>query len=299
MSSLVGVLRATRPNFLILTPTCVLLGFATALIAGAQPSGVVIGLVLSGALLAHAAVNLLNEYEDYRSGLDLITLRTPFSGGSGALPAIPAAAPAVLASAVSALAACAAIGLYLAAISGLAVLPVGLAGIALVVAYTSWITRHPLLCLLAPGIGFGLLMVPGTHYALAGEFSLLTIWAALAPTFLVSALLLLNQFPDVEADRAVNRSHLPIVLGRRNSSLIFGALLGAAYATVAVGILIGILPALTALALIPFPAAVVVTVKVRQLAEHPGELTPWLGVHVATLLSTLVLLGIGLLLAAR
>ncbi len=42
-------------------------------------------LVLLGALAAHGAVNALNEYADYRSGLDLRTARTPFSGGSGTL----------------------------------------------------------------------------------------------------------------------------------------------------------------------------------------------------------------------
>ena len=44
-------------------------------------------LALAGGLLAHISVNALNEYLDFTSGLDLTTLRTPFSGGSGTLPA--------------------------------------------------------------------------------------------------------------------------------------------------------------------------------------------------------------------
>ncbi len=40
--------------------------------------------------------------------------------------------------------------------------------------------------------------------------------------FLVSNLLLLNQFPDLEADRSAGRRHLPIVLGRPSSSQVFG-----------------------------------------------------------------------------
>jgi len=43
-------------------------------------------LALLGAFLAHVSVNTLNEYYDFKSGLDLETIRTPFSGGSGALP---------------------------------------------------------------------------------------------------------------------------------------------------------------------------------------------------------------------
>ena len=47
-------------------------------------------------------------------------------------------------------------------------LPIGLLGLVLVVSYTPWITRHPLLCLVAPGLGFGPVMVLGTLVALTG-----------------------------------------------------------------------------------------------------------------------------------
>ncbi len=44
-------------------------------------------LAFVGLLLCHISVNVLNDYFDYRSGVDLETKRTPFSGGSGILPA--------------------------------------------------------------------------------------------------------------------------------------------------------------------------------------------------------------------
>ena len=69
-------------------------------------------LVLTAALAAHISVNTFNEYFDLRSGLDLNTQRTPFSGGSGALPQHPEMARAVLAMAVCSLLVTAAIGLY-------------------------------------------------------------------------------------------------------------------------------------------------------------------------------------------
>ena len=92
------LLRATRPNFLLLALLCATLGIV---LTGRQlpvMQGTQLMLVLLGAVLAHAAVNLLNEYQDFRSGLDLITQRTPFSGGSGALPENPEAAAQVLVS---------------------------------------------------------------------------------------------------------------------------------------------------------------------------------------------------------
>ena len=79
-------LGVARGRFLLLTLSCVALGIA---LAASAPGGeLVIGeavLVLLGALAAHVAVNALNEWGDYRSGLDLQTRRTAFSGGSGTL----------------------------------------------------------------------------------------------------------------------------------------------------------------------------------------------------------------------
>lgn len=64
-----AVLRATRPSFLVLAPLCVLLGIALAARQPVPLSLTEVVLVLVGGLLAHAAVNLLNEYDDFRSGL--------------------------------------------------------------------------------------------------------------------------------------------------------------------------------------------------------------------------------------
>ena len=199
------VAGAARPNFMVLTPVCVLLGVALAI----QSAGTVhvfdALLALLGGVLAHAAVNLLNEYDDFRSGLDAITVRTPFSGGSGTLPAHPEAASATLAAGVLSVAGTVLIGFYFAWTQGLAIVPLGLLGLVIIVAYTPWITRHPLLCLLAPGLGFGPLMVLGTTFVLSGLYGWAAALASLVPLFLVSELLLVNQFPDLEADRKVGR----------------------------------------------------------------------------------------------
>ena len=122
MSETVAVVRASRPNFLVLAPLCAGLGVAVAWHQGEPPALLNTLLVLIGALLAHAAVNLLNEYEDFASGLDLITRRTPFSGGSGALPEVPTAARQVLLAAFGTLGLVVAIGLYFLWLRGLPML---------------------------------------------------------------------------------------------------------------------------------------------------------------------------------
>ena len=84
------ILGPMRPPFLILAPVCAFL--AISIVAFQSPSSlsfIKIFLVVIGAIAAHISVNTFNEYFDFKSGLDFKTMKTPFSGGSGALPASP------------------------------------------------------------------------------------------------------------------------------------------------------------------------------------------------------------------
>ena len=290
------VLRAARPNFLTLTPICVFVGIATAMKSGEHVSIGAALLVLLAALFAHLSVNLLNEYYDFRSGLDDLTMKTPFSGGSGSLPAHPEAASAVRASGMLTLLVTIAIGLYFVSVKGWDLLPLGFLGVILVAAYTPLITHRPLLCLLAPGLGFGPVMVVGSAFVLVGHYTWMAAVASLAPLCLVSELLLINQFPDIEADAQVGRRHLPIVIGRRRSAVLFATLVGAAYVTIAVGVILGILPRLALLGLLTLPAGVLLMVRVVTHAEDTKRLIPYMAINVATIHATLLLLAIGILL---
>lgn len=290
---------AARPNFMVLTPICVLLGVAAAIHdSGHIATGDAL-LALLGGVLAHAAVNLLNEYDDFRSGLDAITVRTPFSGGSGTLPAHPEAAQATLIAGVASVAGTALIGLYFAATRGAAIIPLGLLGLAIIVAYTPWITRHPFVCLLAPGLGFGPLMVTGTAFALTGHYTASAAWASLVPLFLVSELLLINQFPDIEADRSVGRHHLPIMIGRVRSSHIYVGFLLAAFASAVLGVALQLLPAWSLLGLLTLPLALYLARGVLRNAGDDRALVPFLGINVAVILGTTALYAVGILIGSR
>src|SRR5918992_2109871 len=43
-------------------------------------------LTIAGVFSLHASIDLLNDYWDYRRGIDKMTKRTKFSGGSGVIP---------------------------------------------------------------------------------------------------------------------------------------------------------------------------------------------------------------------
>lgn len=294
MSEAIAVVRASRPGFLMLAPLCAGLGVTLAWQQGEPPPLLDTVLVLSGAVLAHATVNLLNEYEDFVSGLDLITRRTPYSGGSGALPTTPSAAKRVLGAAFGTLALVIAIGLYFLWLRGLPMLVLGAAGVVLMLTYTRWITRSPLLCLFAPGLGFGPVMVLGSLVALGARLDDLAVTVALISLLLVSELLLINQIPDVDADRKVGRRHLVITLGKHKAARLVGLMLLAGFGVLAAGLLTGWLPAWSALALAPAPAALWISLTLPHALASPQKLDTVLGINVAVLLTTLALLIVGL-----
>lgn len=292
------VLGPMRPPFLLLPPACVALGAGVATWRTGELHLTSLVLALFGALCAHISVNAFNEYFDFRSGLDRATTKTPFSGGSGTLPAHPEAAGAALGTALVSAAMTVAVGLFFWNRWGAAILPLGLAGLLLIVLYTTWITRNWLLCLVAPGVGFGTLTVMGTDFALTGSYSWHAALASLVPFFLVSNLLLLNQFPDVHPDRIVGRRHLPIVIGRRSSSLVYIGFLALSYASLVAGVAMGYLPAFSLFGLVTVVFAVPAGLGAYRHAEDPRALIPHMGQNVLVNLLTPLLSAGGLFLSA-
>jgi len=283
-----------RLPFLILTPVCVMLGAATADWSGNPLNFYYLALALIGALGAHISVNALNEYHDFESGLDFNTEPTPFSGGSGTLPKNPEKSHVALITGLGSLTLTSLIGVYFLYVSGLWLLPLGLLGVITIVAYTKWITKNPFLCLIAPGLGFGPFMVMGTDFVLSGGYSWTSFLASLVPFFLVSDLLLLNQFPDVEADRGAGRHHFPIAIGRKASVTLYVLFLVSTYATIVMGYLVGQLPVEGLLALASIIVAIPTVRGVARFAEDIPRLIPYMGRNVVVIILTPVLLAIGL-----
>ena len=296
MSNLKYVLGPMRLPFLILTPACVLLGLGTAVWSSDQVNALYFVLALIGAIAAHISVNVFNEYFDFKSGLDARTRPTPFSGGSGTLPAKPEFERQALTTAIVALIVTGVIGLYFLFVRGLPILPLGVLGLLVIVVYTPWFAHSPLLSLISPGLGFGPLMVMGTHFVLTGEYTWTAFIASLVPFFLVNDLLLLNQFPDVEADQSVGRSNLPIRIGRKASSLVYGAFLLLAFLSIVLGVVLDLLPATALIGLLALGVAVPAFVGAYRFADDVGKLVPYLGLNVITNIVTPVLVAVGLFL---
>jgi 1,4-dihydroxy-2-naphthoate octaprenyltransferase len=95
-------------------------------------------------------------------------------------------------------------------------------------------------------VGFGLLPVLGVEYVQRGRLSLEVGWLALPAGLLIAAVLLANEFPDIEADASVGKRTLPVRLGPRRAVAIYELLVLGAYVSVAVGVIVGWMPWLAA-----------------------------------------------------
>jgi 1,4-dihydroxy-2-naphthoate octaprenyltransferase len=288
------LLGPMRLPFLFLTPACIFLGYGSAVWTSPEVNQFNFLLALVGGVAAHISVNALNEYSDFRSGLDYRTQPTPFSGGSGTLPSKPEAAYVALTTGLLSFAITGLIGIYFVLSRGLALLPLGLLGLAIIAAYTRWLCRIPIVCLLVPGLGFGTLMVMGTDYILTANYSWTSFFASLTPFFAVSNLLLLNQFPDVEADESIGRRHFPITIGRPTSAYIYTGFLILMYISIVFGILLGFLPLATLLGLSTILISVPTVFGVFRYSDQIDRLLPYLGLNVLITLLTPVLVAVGL-----
>ncbi len=282
----------TRPQFLLLSIILVIYGTSIALYQGYFNFKYFL-LTLIGLISAHIAVNVLNDYFDFKSGLDLKTLRTPFSGGSGILPAGLLDPEKVYAFGILSLAFGLAIGIYLVLISGIALLPLIVAGAIIAYFYTTHLTKY-MLGEISAGLGLGCLPVIGSYFVQTGHYTLSCILASVPAGILTANLLLLNEVPDYEADKAVGRRTIVTVFGKDVAVKIYAVLTTLTYATIITCIALGIVPPLTGISLATIPIAVK-GIKLAQKHYDVRKLIPALANNVKLVLGTQFLIALGFL----
>lgn len=286
-----AVAGVARAPFLLLPVTLVALGAAAAAWDGAF-SWLRSALALVGLVGVHVAVNALNEVGDFRSGLDLTTHRTPFSGGSGTLPAGDLSPKAAVAVASIGGGVGLVVGLWLLSLVGGRLLPILGLGAFATLAYTGFLARHYLGEVFA-GLGLGALPVLGT--ALVQDGRLGPAASALAvPAFLMTFnLLLLNEFPDEGPDRAAGRKNLLVLLGRRGAARLYATFALLVPLSILGTVLAGIAPPLLLIGAAP---SLLLAPPLRWALGRPEQEVPVaaLGANVVWILSTNTLLAAGL-----
>ena len=275
---------ATRPAFLTITLVGVLLGFATAWHAGV-PFDVPAALVtLLLALLAHAGVNVLNDYYDHLNGTDAVNNDRlfPFTGGSRFIQNGVLSPGQTLAFGLALFLAVILGGLWLIGHSGFGLFWIGLAGL-----FIGWAYSAPPLQLnsrglgeICVGAGF-LLIVAGADFVQRGGFDTLPWLVGLPYALMVTNILYINQFPDRAADAAAGKRHWVVRLAPDQAAHGYGLVL-----LLALGWLLGLiaggrLPLWGAAALLAALPAFKAAGELRRYAAQPARLAPAIRATIA------------------
>jgi 1,4-dihydroxy-2-naphthoate octaprenyltransferase len=108
-----------------------------------------------------------------------------------------------------------------------------------------------------------------------------------------TALLILNEFPDLEADKAGGRRNIPIMLGLNGASKIYSVVVASAYVWLLVLVVARILPVFALLAFMTLPIAVRVIALVLRDYQNDQKLMKALGLNVVVVLSVPFLVALG------
>ena len=285
-----------RAPFLILSVFLVMIGLALSLKYPLQIAGEFSYfhsfLLLIGVISAHISVNLFNEYSDYFTRIDFKTNRTPFSGGSGMITSGKSKHSRVLMVAIVTLVLALAIGIYFSMVSHWVILVFAFLGAISIVFYTNFLARFMLGELFA-GLALGSLVVLGTYISMNASPSM--PWNSMVPAevgwlsipagILTSLLLLINEFPDVEADKAGGRNHLVIRLGKKGAAWVYALGMFTCFAIILILPIAGLSSYWIYLALFPLPFAIKASLTAINDNDDIAKIIPALGANVITVLS--------------
>ncbi|MEW5757281.1 MAG: prenyltransferase [Pseudomonadota bacterium] len=267
---------ATRPPFLTAALVPALMGIAAASFSGIDLNYAWAFLTVLGALLAHAGINVLNDYYDSLSGTDDLNQERiyPFTGGSRFIQngLLTPRQTAIYGAAL--LGAAAVIGVVLMTVATPRLLWVGLLGLLI-----GWAYSAPPLKLnsrgmgeLCVGLGFGVLIPVGADVVQRATFDWLPVLIGVPYGLLITNLLYINQFPDRRADEACGKHHWVVRLGAQRAPWGYVLIAAVSYGwltTVALMLEPWLLVGLCAL-----PLSGIAALQLFKFARTPQQLAP-------------------------
>lgn len=290
-----------RAPFLLLAAVLVLIGLAYALKypLASDFNFFHAFLLLIGVVSAHISVNLFNEYSDYKTKIDFDTKRTPFSGGTGMLIEGKTKPKDVKRAAYITLLLGLAIGIYFVFAAHWFLVVFILIGALTTLFYTPLLAKI-LLGEFFSGLALGSLVVLGVYIAMTASPGMpindllpKEVWLlSIPPGILTSLLLLLNEFPDVAADKKGGRFHLVIKFGHKGAAIIYAMGIVATYAIIVISAVAGVSSYWILLALATLPIAIKATTTALKFGSSYEKIIPALGQNVLVVLVTDLLIAV-------
>jgi 1,4-dihydroxy-2-naphthoate octaprenyltransferase len=266
---------ATRPAFLSVTLVAAFIGLGTSQVYGTAFHLDAALVTVLFALVAHAGINVINDYYDELNGTDRINDERifPFTGGSRFIQNGVLTSSQTLGLGLLLCAAVIPAGAWLASSAGPGLYLIGFAGL-----FIGWAYSAPPLKLnsrglgeLAVAAGFALIVI-GADFVQRHEWSWTPAIASVSYALLVTNILFINQFPDYKADAAVGKRHWVVIAGPERARWGYVAIVVVSCLWLAVAVASGVLPKLALIALVSIFLSLKAAKGLLQFSSRPARL---------------------------
>jgi len=266
--------RVIRVRFLLASVIAVSVGLSLSWWQGSSVSWLDAALTFAGVMALHASVDLLNDFWDFKRGIDARTTRTKMSGGTGVLPEGLLKPSSVYRAGMIFLIIGSVIGGYFVLTDGIII--AAILGFAIISIYF-YSTK-----IVDSGLGEffvavkGSMIVIGTIYIQSGQISPESVLAGVTVGSLSSLVLFIASFPDHDADKSKGRKTLVIAVGKEKAAKLFWVFPFVSYAAIAFGISSGLFPLTSMISFLGVPLMIKSGIGLQKNYDSVENLIPYM-----------------------
>jgi 1,4-dihydroxy-2-naphthoate octaprenyltransferase len=264
--------RVIRIRFLLASVVAVSVGLALSWWHGVQIDIWYAIMTMAGVIALHSSVDLLNDYWDYKRGIDTQTQRTKMSGGTGVLPEGLLKPTQVYRAGIIFLIIGGLIGSYFVVIDGIIIGLILAFAVLSIYFYSTKIVDSGLAEVFVTVKGT--MIVLGTYFIQTLEINIAAIMAGIFVGVLSSLVLFITSFPDYDADKAKGRKTLVIFLGKQKATTMFWIFPLIAYSVLISGIIYEIFPLYCLISLVVIPMIIKAGLSLKQNFDNIQGLVP-------------------------
>jgi 1,4-dihydroxy-2-naphthoate octaprenyltransferase len=265
-------LRVIRVRFLLASIIAVSVGLAITWHQNSTINPLDAILTFAGVLALHASVDLLNDYWDYKRGIDTVTKRTKMSGGTGVLPEGLLHPSSVYRAGIGFLILGSVIGFYFVFTNGIIIAAILGFAIISIYFYSTKIVDSGLAEFFVALKGT--MIVLGTYFIQSNQITSESILGGMIIGILSSLVLFITSFPDHDADKSKGRKTLVIAVGKKNATFLFWIFPAISYSMIILGVFIGVFPLLSLITLFSIPLVVKAGFGLKRNFNSVDELVP-------------------------
>jgi len=267
-------LRVIRVRFLLASVIAVSVGLSLNWQQNSSIDPLDAILIFAGVMALHASVDLLNDYWDFKRGIDTKTKRTKMSGGTGVLPEGLLKPSSVYRAGIVFLIIGSVIGSYFVITDGIIV------GIILGFAILSiyfYSTK-----IVDSGLGEffvavkGSMIVIGTYYIQSGQITIESILGGIVVGVLSSLVLFIASFPDHDADKSKGRKSLVIAVGKQKAAKLFWIFPLLSYSAIILGVSTNLFPLVSLITLLTIPLMIKSGLGLQKNFDSIDNLVPFM-----------------------